>query len=66
MSAHTNEHSVAAPSSPSVRSRAQAAGMSPARIEKHFANRRILLDGQIVNDLDQPAPDGSAIYIAGD
>ncbi|RZT85550.1 hypothetical protein EV383_2423 [Pseudonocardia sediminis] len=49
----------------SVRERAVAAGMSPERVTLHWENKVLLLDGEVVSDLDQPAPPGTRLAISG-
>lgn len=47
---------------PTVRSRLSAY-FSEDRIAGHFERKVILLDGDVVSDLDQPAPDGTRLVI---
>ncbi|WP_214402280.1 hypothetical protein [Pseudonocardia lacus] len=49
---------------PTVRDRLLAAGLSAERIEEHLLAARIMLDGEPVTDLDQPAPAGSRLVLA--
>ncbi|MDN5915114.1 MAG: hypothetical protein L0I76_08420 [Pseudonocardia sp.] len=48
-----------------VRERLAAAGLSEQRVAMHLENKVLQIDGQTVTDLDQPAPAGSRINIAG-
>jgi hypothetical protein len=41
---------------PTVHDRLRAAGISEERIQQHLRGGLIRLDGQVVTDLDQPAP----------
>ncbi|MCE3554499.1 hypothetical protein LWC33_23955 [Pseudonocardia sp. RS11V-5] len=52
------------PKAPTVRSRLLDAGVSPERLAMHHEARRVLLDGAIVDDLDQPAPPGTRLTFA--
>ncbi|GAA2884009.1 hypothetical protein GCM10010472_47620 [Pseudonocardia halophobica] len=53
------------PEAPTVRDRLLGAGVSPERLAMHHEARRVLLDGAIVGDLDQPAPPGTRLTFAG-
>lgn len=48
-----------------VRERLAAAGLSEQRVAMHLENKVLQVDCQTVTDLDQPAPAGSRIIIAG-
>lgn len=48
---------------PTVEDRLRAQ-LSEARILMHLASKRLLLDGEIVTDLDTPAPPGTRITVA--
>lgn len=48
---------------PTVGERVRAAGLSEARITAHMTNKVLLLDGEVVTDLDQPAPPGTRINV---
>lgn len=50
---------------PTVRDRLTSAGISPDRVDAHHADGRVMLDGEPVADLDQPAPPPARIVIAG-
>lgn len=50
---------------PTVRDRLLAAHISETRIQLHHEARAITLDGQLVTDLDSPAPHGTRINFAG-
>ncbi|WP_156819448.1 hypothetical protein [Pseudonocardia sp. HH130630-07] len=50
---------------PTVRSRALTAGIPEDRLSTHFDNAALLLDGEQVSDLAQPAPLGTRITIRG-
>jgi hypothetical protein len=47
-----------------VRERLRNAHISETRIALHLETRAILLDGQVVTDLDSPAPPGTRINFA--
>lgn len=47
-------------STPTVRSRALAAGIAEERLQKHFDRGAVLLNGFLVADLDTPAPVGTS------
>ncbi|HEY9354631.1 MAG TPA: hypothetical protein VIP28_15320 [Nocardioides sp.] len=49
------------PTTPTVRSRMLAAGISTERLEQHHREGRVLLDGEPVESLDDPAPPGTRI-----
>jgi hypothetical protein len=53
------------PAQPTVRSRVLAAGVAPEDLDAHHARGAVLLDGEPVTDLDQPAPAGTRINFAG-
>ena len=53
------------PEVPTVRSRLLSGGISEERLAMHHEARRVLLNGVIVDDLDQPAPPGTRLTFAG-
>lgn len=50
---------------PTVRSRARAAGISDESMAQHLDDGLVRLDGEVVTDLDQLAPEGTRWWIAG-
>jgi hypothetical protein len=46
-----------------VRDRLTAAGLSGERIEQHMTAGRVRADGDLVTDLDTPAPAGTRVVI---
>ena len=46
-----------------VRDRLIAAGLSDERIEQHMTAGRVRVDGELVTDLDTPAPAGTRVVI---
>ncbi len=50
---------------PTVGSRARAAGISDEAMREHLDDGLVRLDGEVVTDLDQPAPVGTRWWIAG-
>jgi hypothetical protein len=52
-----------APTLTTVRDRLTAAGLSAERIEQHMAAGRVRVDGELVTDLDAPAPAGTRVVI---
>ena len=46
-----------------VRDRLTAAGLSDERIEEHISTGRVRVDGELVTDLDAPAPAGTRVVI---
>lgn len=50
---------------PTVRDRCLAAGLSPERLEQHFTEGCLRIDGEVVTDLDAAAPEGSRINVWG-
>ncbi|MDN5916918.1 MAG: hypothetical protein L0I76_17735 [Pseudonocardia sp.] len=48
---------------PTVGERVRAAGLSEARIDEHVTNKVLLLDGEVVTDLNQPAPPGTRLNV---
>lgn len=48
---------------PTVRSRL-ALVLSDERVAEHLRNRVLRLDGEVVGDLDMPAPPGTRIVVA--
>lgn len=47
---------------PTVLSRLLAAPLSRDRIDEHFRAGRVLLNGEPVDSLDAPAPEGTRIH----
>jgi hypothetical protein len=47
---------------PTVRSRVLACGITPERLALHHEAKRVLLDGEVVDDLDTITEPGSRIY----
>ena len=56
----TDEH---APTTLTLRDRFTAAGLSDARIEQHMTAGRVRVDGELVTDLDTPAPVGTRVVV---
>ncbi len=52
-----------APPTATVRDRLTAAGLSDERIDQHMAAGRVRVDGELVNDLDTPAPTGTRVVV---
>jgi hypothetical protein len=50
---------------PTVGSRARAAGISDEAMQQHLEDGLVRLGGEVVTDLDQPAPVGSRWWLAG-
>jgi hypothetical protein len=48
---------------PTVRDRLTAAGLSAERIEQHMTAGRVRVDGELVSDLDAPAPAGTRVVV---
>jgi hypothetical protein len=46
-----------------VRDRLTSAGLSDERIEQHLTAGRVLVDGELVTDLDAPAPTGTRVVV---
>jgi hypothetical protein len=46
-----------------VRDRLTAAGLSDERIEQHMTAGRVGVDGELVSDLDMPAPAGTRVVV---
>jgi hypothetical protein len=46
-----------------VRDRLTAAGLSDERIEEHLTAGRLRVDGELVTDLDTPAPAGTRVVV---
>ena len=46
-----------------VRDRLTAAGLSDERIAQHMAAGRVRVDGELVTDLDAPAPVGTRAVV---
>jgi hypothetical protein len=53
------------PDQSTVRERALAAGISPERLERHFTERCLRLNGEVVTDLDQPTEPEARITVWG-
>ena len=51
------------PARTTVRDRLTAAGLSAERIEQHMAAGRVRVDGDLVADLDGPAPAGTRVVV---
>ena len=47
-----------------VRDRLTAAGLSDERIEQHMTAGRVRVDGELVTDLDAPAPVGTRVVVS--
>jgi hypothetical protein len=52
-----------APTIPTVRERLTAAGLSESRIEQHLTAGRLRVAGELVTDLDAPAPAGTRVVV---
>ncbi|MGE3835813.1 MAG: hypothetical protein AB7H43_13675 [Acidimicrobiia bacterium] len=50
---------------PSVRDRAVGAGISEERLLAYVEGGQLLLDGDVVCELDHPAPPGTRILVTG-
>ena len=55
----TDEH----PEIPTVFDRLSAAGLSQERIEQHLMAGRVRVDGELVTDLDRPAPPPARVVL---
>ena len=51
------------PTPTTVRDRLTAAGLSAERIEQHMTAGRVRVDGELVTDLDAPAPAGTRVAL---
>jgi hypothetical protein len=51
------------PAPTTVRDRLIAAGLSEGRISEHMSAGRVRVDGELVTDLDAPAPLGTRVVI---
>jgi hypothetical protein len=51
------------PAPTTVRDRLIAAGLSDERIEQHMTAGRVRVDGELVTDLDAPAPAGTRVGV---
>jgi hypothetical protein len=51
------------PAPTTVRDRLTAAGLSEGRIAEHMTAGRVRVDGELVTDLDSPAPAGTRVVI---
>lgn len=49
---------------PTVRSRALASGVPEGRLVEHLERGTLRLDGEVVTDLETPAPSGTRIHVA--
>ena len=58
----TNEH----PHVPTAFDRLVTAGLSEERIELHLAAGRVRVDGELVTDLDRPAPPPARVVLWGE
>ena len=54
------------PTPTTVRDRLTAAGLSDERIEQHMTAGRVRVDGELVADLDTPAPAGTRVVVWAD
>ena len=52
-----------APTPLTVRDRLSAAGLSDERIEQHMTAGRVRVDGELVTDLDTPAPPPARVVV---
>ena len=52
-----------APTTPTVRDRLTAAGLSDERIAQHTTAGRVRVDGELVTDLDAPAPAETGVVV---
>jgi hypothetical protein len=46
-----------------VRDRLSTGGLSDERIEQHMSAGRVRVDGELVSDVDTPAPAGTRVVI---
>jgi hypothetical protein len=51
------------PAPMTVRDRLTAAGLSDGRIAQHMTAGRVRVDGELVTDLDTPAPAGTRVAV---
>jgi hypothetical protein len=51
------------PTPTTVRDRLTAAGLSDERIAQHLGAGRVRVDGELVTDLDTPAPVGTRVVV---
>ena len=51
------------PAPTTVRDRLTAAGLSDERIADHMSAGRVRVDGELVTDLDTPAPAGTRVVV---
>jgi hypothetical protein len=51
------------PAPTTARDRLTAAGLSDSRIEQHTTAGRLRIDGELMTDLDAPAPAGTRVVI---
>ena len=54
------------PAPPTVRARLAAAGLSDSRIDEHMTAGRLRVDGELVTDLDTPAPPPARVVLWGE
>jgi hypothetical protein len=54
------------PTPTTVRDRLTTAGLSAERIEQHMTAGRVRVDGELVTDLDAPAPAGTRVVVWGE
>ena len=51
------------PAPTTVRDRLAAAGLSDARVDEHLAAGRVRVDGELVTDLETPAPPPARVVV---
>ena len=54
------------PTPTTVRDRLTTAGLSAERIEQHMTAGWVRVDGEVVTDLDAPAPAGTRVVVWGE
>jgi hypothetical protein len=54
------------PTPTTVRDRLTTAGPSTERIEQHMTAGRVRVEGELVTDLDAPAPAGTRVVVWGE
>ena len=62
---HDDDVTDVEPTTPTVRDRLTAAGLSDERIQEHMTAGRVRVDGELVTDLDAPAPAGTRVVVWG-